>query len=171
MTHRIVDPAADARRRRALGWGLECALITPGADIGRDLVLRPNAAGRNEFGVVEGTDNLAQGLQIAFTTALGSDVFNVEFGFDGLRALVEETDPRLTRERGRVSAAQVLRRDQRVRRIVDLQLIGTRASGAAVSGAVADAAEARRTVTVMCVFEAASGDPVTLSINGVVPHD
>lgn len=151
MTYRITDPAADARRRRALGWGLECALITPGADIGRDLVLRPNADGRNELGVVEGIENLAQGLQVAFTTALGSDVFNVEFGFDGLRALAEETDPRLTRERGRVSAAQVLRSDQRVRQIVDVQLAG-----------------AGRAVTVRCMFEAVSGDPVTLSINGVI---
>lgn len=151
MTFRITDPAADARRRRALGWGLECALITPGGDIGRDLVLRPNAGGRNELGVVEGIDNLAQGLQVAFTTALGSDVFNVEFGFDGLRALAEETDPHLTRERSRVSAAQVLRSDQRVRRIVDVQL-----------------ANAGRTVTVRCMFEAISGDAVTLSINGVV---
>lgn len=159
MTYRIVDPAADARRRRALGWGLECALITPGTDIGRDLVLRPNAGGRNELGVVEGIDNLAQGLQVAFTTAVGSDMFNVEFGFDGLAALVEETDPRLTRERARVSAAQVLRSDQRVRRIVDLQLIGTGASGTV---------NARRTVTIMCMFEAVSGDPVTLSINGVI---
>jgi hypothetical protein len=151
MTYRITDPATDARRRRALGWGLECALITPGADIGRDLVLRPNADGRNELGVVEGIENLAQGLQVAFTTALGSDVFNVEFGFDGLRALAEETDPGLTRERGRVSAAQVLRSDQRVRRIVDVQL-----------------ANAGRVVTVRCMFEAVSGDPVTLSINGVI---
>jgi hypothetical protein len=158
MTHRITDPAADARRRRALGWGLECALITPGADIGRDLVLRPDAGGRNQLAVVEGIENLAQGLQIAFTTALGSDVFNVEFGFDGLRALVEETDPRLVRERGRVSAAQVLRGDQRVRRIVDLQL----------PDADPGDADARRTVTVRCMFEAVSGDPVTLSINGVV---
>ena len=114
-------------------------------------MLRPNADGRNELGVVEGIENLAQGLQVAFTTALGSDVFNVEFGFDGLRALAEETDPRLTRERGRVSAAQVLRSDQRVRQIVDVQLAG-----------------AGRAVTVRCMFEAVSGDPVTLSINGVI---
>jgi phage baseplate assembly protein W len=162
VTRRIDDPAADARRRRALGWGLECPLIAPGADIGRDLVLRENADGTRGLGLVEGIDNLAQGLQIALTTALGSDVFNVEFGFDGLRALVEETDPRLTRERLRVSAVQVLRRDQRVRRIVDLQLSTSR-------GAAGDV-DARRTVTLACAFEAASGDPVTLSINGVIPH-
>ena len=43
---------------------------------------------------------------MAFTTALGADVFNTEFGFDGLRAFVEETNRNLLRERVRVSVSR-----------------------------------------------------------------
>ena len=49
-------------------------------------------------------------------------MFDTGFGFDGLNALVEETNPVIARERVRVAVIQVLRRDPRVRRIVDLQL-------------------------------------------------
>lgn len=169
MTRRIVDPVVTALRRRALGWSLECPQIEPGADIGRDLVLRAGDAGR-DLGVVEGIDNLTQALGIALTTALGDDVFNTEFGFDGLRALVEETDPRLARERAKVSAVQVLRSDPRVRRIIDLQLVDPHDPSAAASASPSSAVDAWRTVTVTCAFEAVSGEPVTLAINGVIPH-
>jgi phage baseplate assembly protein W len=167
MTRRLDDPVTAALRRRALGWSLECPQIEPGADIGRDLVLREGPGGR-DLGVVEGIDNLTQALGIALTTALGDDVFNTEFGFDGLRALVEETDPRLARERVKVSAVQVLRSDPRVRRIIDLQLVDPHDPSAPAPRT--SAVDAWRTVTVTCAFEAVSGEPVTLAINGVIPH-
>jgi len=158
MTRRLADPtsaATAARRRRTLGWGLESAPIAPGADVGRDLVLRVDDDGRRDLGVVEGIDNLTQCLTIALTTALGDDVFNTAFGFDGLRALVEETDPALTRERVRVAVAAVLRADPRVARIVDLQALPR--TPAEPSG---------RILTVACVVEAVSGEPVTLTVEG-----
>jgi hypothetical protein len=167
MTRRLADPVTTALRRRALGWSLECPLIEPGADVGRDLVLRAGPAGR-DLGVIEGVDNLTQGLGIALTTALRDDVFNTEFGFDGLRALVEETDPRLVRERVKVSAVHVLRADPRVRRIIDMQLVDPRDSSAPAQPSTA--VDAWRTVTVTCAFEAISGEPVTLAINGVIAH-
>jgi hypothetical protein len=164
MTRLVADPLAAARRRRALGWSLAGEPVTPGVDIGRDLVLRDRGDGRRDLALVEGPANLAQGLQVALTTALGADPFDVGFGFDGLRALAEETDPLLQRERVRVSVAQVLRRDPRVRRIVDVTV-------SAGSGPP----DARRTLRVDCAIEAVGGDPVsvlvdTALVNGVVPN-
>jgi len=122
-------------RDRVLGWAPACdpldqpggpgdsplRLLTGQAELGRDLRLVVGAHGR-DLARVRGLDNLAQSLAIALTTLLGSDLFNTEFGFDGLNALVEETSPLLTRERVRVSIIQVLRRDPRVRQIVDVKL-------------------------------------------------
>ena len=109
-------------RRRLLGWSAECVEIQPGIDLGRDLVLATGPTGAVDLAVVEGIDNLGQSLQIALTTLLGSDVFNTDFGWDGLNALTEETIPVLTRERVRVSVIQVLRKDARVRRITDVRI-------------------------------------------------
>lgn len=108
-------------RARFLGWGLAAEPIHPGLDVGRDLNLATGPSG-TDFARVRGIDCLAQDLKVAFTTMLGGDVFNTSFGFDGLRAFVEETNNVLLRERVRVSLIQVLRKDPRVRRIIDVRL-------------------------------------------------
>ena len=116
----MTDGERDVLARRLLGWGLACPLIFD-FDIGRDLAFAAGPRGR-DLALVSGVDNLSQGLSIAFTTVLGGDVFSVGFGFDGLTALVDETDPILQRERIRVAVIQVLRKDSRVRRILDVKL-------------------------------------------------
>jgi phage baseplate assembly protein W len=110
-------------RRRVLGWGLACEPVFPGADLGRDLRLERGPNGL-DFARLEGTDNLNQALTMALTTPLGDDVFNIAYGFDGLNALAEETNPILARERIRVAIIQVLRKDPRVRQIVDVKVAG-----------------------------------------------
>src|SRR5687768_4441507 len=106
-------------RDRVLGWAPACdpidqpagaaggplGVLTGRGDLGRDLRLAAGPNGR-DLARVRGLDNLAQSLAIALTTLLGSDLFNTEFGFDGLNALVEETSPLLTRERVRVAVIQ-----------------------------------------------------------------
>jgi len=159
------DPPTRARRRQALGLGLACPPLAPGADLGRDLVLATGPDGRRDLGVVDGLDNLVQGLQIALTTALGSDVFNTEFGFDGLRVLAEEADPALARERVRIAVVRVLRQDARVRGIADVRLVDARAGEPRPA-----AVESWRTAQVRCVVETASSDPLTLTIDGVIPR-
>src|SRR5579871_3817634 len=108
-------------RRRLLGWGLLCEEVMPGMDIGRDLrlVAGPNGA---DFARLDSLDNLGQDLEVALTTGLGTDIFNTQFGFDGLNALVEETIPIMVRERVRIAVIQVLRKDPRVRNIVDVKI-------------------------------------------------
>ena len=111
----------EALRTRLLGWGFAAPPTMPGVDVGRDLTLVAGPKGR-DFARVEGIDCLAQDLTVAYTTMRGNDVFNTAFGFDGLRAFVEETNRALLRERVRVSVIDVLRRDPRIRRILDVRL-------------------------------------------------
>ena len=105
----MADPALQQEqiRRRLLGWSVACEPILPGVDLGRDLVLASDGgSARPRAG--RGDRRLGQSLSLALTTALGSDVFNTAFGFDGLNALAEEPDPTLARERVRISVIKVL---------------------------------------------------------------
>jgi hypothetical protein len=110
-----------ARQDRLLGWGLAFEPVLPGLDLARDVVLRAGPNGR-DLAVVRGLDNLTQSLSVALTTLRQSNVFDTEFGFDGLNALADPIDPVLTRERVRIGVVKLLDRDPRVRRIVDVNL-------------------------------------------------
>src|SRR5579884_1253532 len=56
-----------------------------------------------DLATVSGMDALDQGLTLAILTRLGDRIFDQNYGFDGLRALGEETNPILVRERVRIS--------------------------------------------------------------------
>jgi phage baseplate assembly protein W len=107
---------------RALGWTLMASPIDPGLDHGRDLVFARNDNGRDGLALARGPDALAQDLALALTTALGSDLFNLGFGFDGLRAIAEETRRSLIDERVRIAVVQTIRQDPRILRIVDVSV-------------------------------------------------
>lgn len=102
-------------------------------------------------------DCLSQSLEIALTTALGSDIFNTDFGFDGLRALAEETSAVLVRERVRISVVRVLQKDARIRGILDVSL----GDGAARTGSGFGRLE------VSVGFETVSGEQATASLGRV----
>ena len=104
------------RRRRLLGWGWRLAPILPGQDLGADLVLESQGA-TTRLAEVEAVDNVTQDLVVALTTRLGDNLFNTQFGFDGLNAIAEETDPVMQRERIRLSVIGVLQREPRIARI------------------------------------------------------
>jgi hypothetical protein len=158
-------------RQRALGWGVRCDPVAPGVDLGRDLAMTVRE-GRRDLALVGGVANLAQDLAVALTTLLGSDPFNTRFGFDGLNALAEETDPVLMRERVRIAVIRVLRDDPRVARILDVKLIDHRLSarnpgpaGAADAGDLAEPiAVDPRTLWVRVGFETVAGDRLSLDL-------
>jgi phage baseplate assembly protein W len=163
---------AQAVRRRLLGRGLACRRLDPTLDVGRDLEL---AAGPNglDLATVEGMDNLLQCLEVALTTALGSDVFATDFGFDGVNALVEEANPLLVRERVRVSIVQLLGRDPRIRRIVDLKLVDRRLELSAPPDGEDDPAtrlDRWRSVRVDVAFETVAGDEALINLGRVLPR-
>jgi hypothetical protein len=136
-------------RRRLLGRGLA---LTQAGDLGRDLVLRADGT---DMALVDGVEHFANVLATAVLTPLGGDVFNKDFGFDGLNALAEETTSGLQRERVRVSIVTLLRKDRRVSRIVDVKLIDQRLEAPSTGAA--------RTLDVRVAFETVSGDQLTLS--------
>lgn len=149
-------------RRRLLGRGLACPEIMPaGVDLGRDIemVTGPNGL---DLAMVEGMDNLTQDLTVALTTLLGSDIFNTEFGFAGLNAMVEETNPILARERIRIAVIQVLRRDPRIRRIVDVKL-----QDGQLDLPPADSRKLRE-LNVVVHFETVSGDQATIDLGRTI---
>ena len=147
-------------RRRLLGWAPACTPIQPGVDLGRDISLAAGPDGL-DLARVEEVDALAQSLELALTTLLGSDVFNTQFGFDGLNALVEETNPILARERIRVAVIQVLRKEPRVRRILDVKLEDGRLNRPAIGA---------RELDVRVSFETVAGEAAVVNLGKAVPH-
>lgn len=144
-----LEAQKDLIRRRLLGRGLELVRV---GDLGRDLTLTGD---RKDLAMVDGVGNLAQSLSVAVLTPLGGDVFDSEFGFDGLNALVDETTPLLQREGVRVAIVTLLRKDPRVANIVDVKLIDGRLEAPSTGAA--------RQLDVRVVFETVTGDPLTLT--------
>jgi phage baseplate assembly protein W len=144
-----LEAQKDLIRRRLLGRGL--ALVRSG-DLGRDLTFTGDG---KDLAMVDGVDNLAQSLSVAVLTPLGGDVFDTDFGFDGLNALIDETTPLLQRERVRVAIVTLLRKDPRVGNIVDVKLIDGRLETPSTGAA--------RELDVRVVFETITGDPLTLT--------
>jgi hypothetical protein len=141
-------------RRRLLGRAPELR-STPLADLGRDLVFVLGADGTRDLSFVEGIDNLSQSLQVAFTTPLVGDVFNTQFGFDGLTAFVSETVPVRVKERIRIGIVTLLRKDPRVRRIVDIKPADDRLQSPGAGS---------RTLEVKVVFETVSADQAAVQL-------
>jgi hypothetical protein len=150
-------PNQEVLRRRLLGWGLSCPQMTPRTDLGRDLVLTVNADGTTDLAGVEKLDNLLQDLEVALTTLLGSDIFNTEFGFDGLQALTEGSSAMISRERVRIAVVQVLNKDPRVRRILDVKLD---------DGRLGPLQAGSRTLEVTVAFETVSAERATVELGG-----
>ena len=170
----MADPQLerDAVRRRLLGWSAACEPILAGVDHGRDLVLSRDGDAPLDLARVESVDCLGQSLSIALTTALGSDVFNTGFGFDGLTAMVEETEPVLVRERVRISVVQVLRREPRVRRVLDVDLGDDRLRPTGPARALLSSDQrpaANRTLDISVRFETIAAEPATITLGSVTP--
>jgi phage baseplate assembly protein W len=144
--------SSDLLRNQLLGRGLALAVFE---DNGRDLKIVAGPDGATDLGFVAGVDNLAQALAVAVTTPLGGDVFNLQFGFDGLNALAEPGSPLVLRERVRVAIVNLLRRDPRVSRVVDVRLLDARLD-TPQPGPL-------RQLEVRVVFETVSADRLTLT--------
>jgi phage baseplate assembly protein W len=139
------------RRRALLGIGVRADLVST-IDTARDLVLRTAATGV-DLALVDGVDTLDQDLAIGLTTLRGSDPFNLQFGFLGLRPLVDQTSPVLAREALRAAVVQLVAADPRVRRVVD--------------ATVSPPHKASRVMNVTVTFESVTGDPVTVDTGGL----
>lgn len=140
----------EQRLAELLGSGLALRSTDGSAGGLFDLAFTPDG---RDLAIVSGIDALGQDLRIALTTGLGTDPFDLNFGFDGAAAMAEETDPHLVRERLRVAVIRVLQLDPRISRIraVDLD----------------DSLESRSTrqLPVVATFEVLGGTVATLTLS------
>ncbi|GAB3142944.1 hypothetical protein GCM10027290_18460 [Micromonospora sonneratiae] len=159
-----------ARRDRQLGYGLAFPLTMPGLDLARDIEFVETEHGR-DLDLVHGLDNLGQALSVALTTLRGSNVFNTEFGFDGLNALAEPIEPVLARERVRIGVIKVLDADPRVHRILDVNLNDGRLDPRGPDDDAHRAAlRASRALSVHVQFQTVAGDQMAVRL-GELPID
>jgi phage baseplate assembly protein W len=105
---------------RYFGKGMRLTHVAPDS-LGVDVVWEQGPSGRR-LAVVVGGDNLGQDLRVALLTVTGSDVFNVPFGFDGMRVLTEGTEPALVAEMLRLSVLKTVALDPRIRRVLDVRM-------------------------------------------------
>lgn len=171
-----IEREKELLRNRLLGRSPELEHVNPGIGLGLDLKLEKTGNGL-DLAEAKGIGALSQALRVALTTRLGSDVFNTQFGFDGLNALAEETNSVLMRERIRIAVIQVLRKEPRVRRIIDVKLAGGQleaspatASGAEDTGAVAPGAGNSRELSVLVAFETINGDQTEIQLGAMGTH-
>ncbi len=153
------DTESQNLKKKIYGWGAECELVDSKSDIGRDICLANRSGGSGlDFKTIEGFENLAQALSIALTTALGADIFNNKYGYDGLNALAQESNPILVRERMRIAVVKLLLKDYRVRRIVDVKMEEDSNE------------EIKRTFIIKVQFETITLEQVTLDLGKAVPN-
>jgi phage baseplate assembly protein W len=136
--------------QRLFGRDLTARAIVPGIDLAADIALDGG-----DLATVSGIDALDQGLKLAILTRLGDRVFDVNYGFDGLRALGDETNPILANERIRVSLIATLLRDPRVKTVTDVQF---------------DQQVFARTLGVRVAFTTIAGTQAVVDLSRVVPN-
>src|SRR5262245_446461 len=90
--------------------------------LGRGLLLRDGdlSFADGDFEPVAGLDNFLQGIRAMIETPLGSDVFNVAYGFDFLSIFSSAQSARMTRELIRLNLVKSLSTDNRVREIKEV---------------------------------------------------
>jgi hypothetical protein len=91
-------------------------------DFGRSLELRDGDLRfvEGDLSMVAGQDNLSQALRVAIETPPGTDIFNVNYGFDFVNAISQPRGGRVVKEYIRLNIIKSLSRDDRVREIRDV---------------------------------------------------
>jgi phage baseplate assembly protein W len=83
-----------------------------------DFVIAPGADGVPDLAMIAGKEELVQGVQILVGTNLGSDIFNVAFGFDLINTMALPRPMPQMRELIRLCVVKALSQEPRVRQIL-----------------------------------------------------
>jgi hypothetical protein len=152
-----------AAERRAYGWGVATAPIDAGIFFSRDISFAVNTDGTRDLALVDGFAALEQDLLVALGTALGGDPLNITFGFDGIRAIADETDPLMLRERLRGAIIALLRADHRVLDVTRV-LIGDEVAAFRAGATIAPPpVGSYGMLTIEVSFRVVGGDATTLT--------
>lgn len=139
--------------RRQLGWGLRGDAVDADSHA-RDIQLVGGPGGL-DVATVEGNTNFLQDIEVALTTALGSDRFNRDFGFDGLRIIAEAEDRDTMVNLLRLAVARTLSSDPRVVAIHGVRVVTDDASS--------------RTLGLQAEFRLRSSEADSLTFNVTLP--
>jgi phage baseplate assembly protein W len=82
-----------------------------------DIVPQQDTDGSQDLAVIVGKSELAQGIQVLIGTPLGSDIFNLLFGFDLVQTLMQPVATRQMRDLVRMCVVKALGQEQRIRQI------------------------------------------------------
>ena len=104
--------------RALLGWGMKTTSTVGGLAQAQDITFQDG-----DLALLSGLEMIEQDLSAAFTTSMGADPLNTNFGFDGFAVIAEESDKFILRERLRISVINLLRRGPRIGKI-DQVMIG-----------------------------------------------
>jgi len=73
-----------------------------------------------DFTMVVGRDDLLQGLNVMIYTPFGSDIFNINYGFDLLNALSSAVPPHAIQDVIRLNIVKSLAIDNRIREVKEI---------------------------------------------------
>lgn len=70
--------------------------------------------------MISGQDNFLQAMQVMIETPFGTDIFNVNYGFDLMNSISQPQSVRLTKELIRLNIVKSVSLDNRVREIKEI---------------------------------------------------
>jgi phage baseplate assembly protein W len=88
-----------------------------------DFVIAPGPDGSPDLAMIAGKDELVQGIQILVGTNLGSDIFNLGFGFDLINTMAQPVSMIQMRNLIRLCVVKALSQEQRVRQILAVAFV------------------------------------------------
>jgi phage baseplate assembly protein W len=88
-----------------------------------DFVVTAGPDGYTDLGMIAGKDELAQGIQVLAETNLGSDIFNVAFGFDLINTLAMPKTMSQIRQLIRLCVVKALSQEPRIRQITAIAFV------------------------------------------------
>jgi phage baseplate assembly protein W len=180
----MTDPETQARQQAEANYASEPAqLPMPGQPVstapadtygrtllltGGDLVVASGPDGPPDLAMIAGTAELAQGIQVLVGTNLGSDLFNVAFGFDLINTLALP--------RTMAQMRDLVKHEPRIRQILTIAFVDEPAYltlhpeiTAAQQQALAQQQRQSRRWSLDVQLDTRLNDQITASIQGVGP--
>ena len=150
--------------------------LTAGTLTAGDFVIAAGPGGFADLALIAGKDELAQGIQILVGTNLGSDIFNVAFGFDLINTLATPASLPQMQQLIRLCVVKALSQEPRIRQIKAIAFVSDPAwltihpaATAAQQQALLQQQRQSRQWSLDVQFDTRLNDQVIAGIQGVGP--